>query len=593
MSAREADFPGTPIEQISAAEVRAQLERILAAPSWQGSRRRNEMLTLILEETLAGRGNALKGVTIAMAIFGRGADGQDKADAIVRVEARRLRRDLDCYYVDAGKDDPLRISIPKGGYLPHFERLGNPPDAVDATPPPSSPAHRRAPATAFGIAALACALLFAGLGLFLLWPRTAPAPVAAQAERGPAVLVRPLLVLGPGEHDRALASGLTHELITYLTRFPDFRLYAPMDGDLSDDDAREAARRLGTAFVLQGNVRAGISDVVVGMRLADAANGRVLWSETFRRAPTARDLAELTSEIAAEVAAALGYRHGPLLAELRQQIARTGDPSLSSYLCVLDYYAYRRDSPARGPGTEPVYRSLRDCLETAVALEPDYADAWAALAYLRLDGYRLGYERGAERESALAEAQRAADRALASDRDNVLALMALSVIRHYAGDYEGSAASGRRALELNPHDPVVLAALGWKLAVRGQHEEGRTLLERAIERSVNPDPYYFQPLAAVHLMQGDHQAMRQTAERATADGSGIGYSLLAIAQGYLGEADATAEALRRMAEAWPLLAEDPAAAYRVHHVHDAMVEALVAGLAHARATAAAAHAPGS
>jgi hypothetical protein len=105
----------------AADDVQAELERILSSPRFQASEKRRAFLRFIVEETLAGRADRLKGYTIAVDVFGRDETFDAKADPVVRLEARRLRRDLDSYYVDTGSRDAVRISIPKGSYVPHFE----------------------------------------------------------------------------------------------------------------------------------------------------------------------------------------------------------------------------------------------------------------------------------------------------------------------------------------------------------------------------------------------------------------------------------------------------------------------------------------
>ena len=122
----------------SADEIRTQMRRILADPTLQASPRRRELLRFVVEETLAGRAGLLKGFTIALAVFGRKDDFDPQADPVVRVEVRRLRRDLDSYYVAAGSRDPLRITIPKGGYVPHFEWREQP--SPGSTAPAAEPA---------------------------------------------------------------------------------------------------------------------------------------------------------------------------------------------------------------------------------------------------------------------------------------------------------------------------------------------------------------------------------------------------------------------------------------------------------------------
>ena len=90
------------------ADVLEQMERVLASPTV--SHRRRDLLRYLLEETLAGRADRLKGFTIALAVFGRDDSFDPSSDPVVRLEARRLRGDLDSYYVDAGSRDPgLRL----------------------------------------------------------------------------------------------------------------------------------------------------------------------------------------------------------------------------------------------------------------------------------------------------------------------------------------------------------------------------------------------------------------------------------------------------------------------------------------------------
>lgn len=102
-------------------EVRDALEALLASPHLDASDRRRAFLRYIVEETLAGRADRLKGYSVAISVFGRDESFDSNTDPVVRLEARRLRRDLDSYYVDAGSRDRVRITIPKGAYVPSFE----------------------------------------------------------------------------------------------------------------------------------------------------------------------------------------------------------------------------------------------------------------------------------------------------------------------------------------------------------------------------------------------------------------------------------------------------------------------------------------
>jgi TolB-like protein len=402
-------------------------------------------------------------------------------------------------------------------------------------------------------------------------PVEAPAEApAVAAVRGPSVFVVPFDALSAAEEDAFLAAGVTQALVSDLMRFPDFRLFSASESfSLGAGAAGEAVP--GADYLLRGSVRSEDGEVAVGAQLLDARSGEVLWSEVYLRSLSPRDLLAIQAEVAAEVASRLGQPYGILRGEAASRGA-AADPSMSSYACVLRAYDYRRTNEAAA------YAPTRACLEAAVLRDPDYAEAWAMLAYLRLDAARFGYVEGLGVAEVYPEAHLAASRALALDPGNVQALKALSLAQFYAGRFDEAVATARRALELNPNDPDTLAQLGYRLAVRGGFAEGVPFIERAIERSVNPAPWYFLPVAIDRLMKSEHEAMLEAAERASVDGSAISQSLLAIAHARLGHAAEAERALAAMAERWPLLASDPAAAYASHQAAEVIVEALVAGL---------------
>ena len=100
--------------------IREQLGRILESTPFVQSRRRQRFLEYVVHETLAGRGERLKGYSIALEVFGRPETFDPVADPIVRIEAGRLREKLRCYYDTYGWKDPVRITLPRGTYRPRI-----------------------------------------------------------------------------------------------------------------------------------------------------------------------------------------------------------------------------------------------------------------------------------------------------------------------------------------------------------------------------------------------------------------------------------------------------------------------------------------
>ena len=109
--------------KIDADQVRDQLDRILNSAEFAESARLKDLLQYLVTESLDGRGSRLKGYIIGIDVFERGEDFNPDADTIVRVQAGRLRSKLKTYYLTEGKNDAVRIELPKGTYRPRFERM--------------------------------------------------------------------------------------------------------------------------------------------------------------------------------------------------------------------------------------------------------------------------------------------------------------------------------------------------------------------------------------------------------------------------------------------------------------------------------------
>src|SRR5262249_32837256 len=155
--------------------IRRQLEHIIESSVFNKSTRLTAFLRFVVEESLAGRGDSLKEQVLASELYGRGSDFDSGNDPVVRVDARRLRDKLREYYTQLPAD-PVIIALPKGSYVPVFERgaaarLVIMPSPVAAQP--GADVHgRRSRAlllVALGLAALALAFL-----LYSFWPSRGP-----------------------------------------------------------------------------------------------------------------------------------------------------------------------------------------------------------------------------------------------------------------------------------------------------------------------------------------------------------------------------------------------------------------------------------
>lgn len=111
-------------EQISAEQIRAQLEILAQDDGFRSSKRSVAFLRYVVEESLRGAADQIKERTIGMEVFGRTTGYEPNLDHVVRTAASDVRKRLAIYYGDAAHRAELRIRIPPGSYIPHFEIPG-------------------------------------------------------------------------------------------------------------------------------------------------------------------------------------------------------------------------------------------------------------------------------------------------------------------------------------------------------------------------------------------------------------------------------------------------------------------------------------
>jgi len=436
--------------QPPAEEVRAQLEKIAASPGFAGAGRLAPFLRHLVESFLAGRTDGLKESVLGVEVFQRGADFDPRTDPIVRVEARRLRSRLDEYYIGPGADDALRISLPKGGYVPEFARLG-------AQRPVAGTPRRRWLLWAGAAAAVPCA---AGLGWWT-WKRTRPVVE-------PRIAVLPFVNLSNDKGNEYLSDGLTEELIDRLAKVPGLKVASRgmvFQFKGARTDIREIAASLGATSIVEGSVRSQNRRVKISARLVDAVEGNPIWSNTYDR--QMEDIFELQEELASAIANAL-----------RVELGRVGErvrPSISLEAYNHHLQARYQMNLYSVDGFRLALTHLQKCLELA----PDYVPA---LADSSVTYTLLGYYGAMPDDIAWPRAKSLADRAITLDPKLAEAWSARGLeAGFHRWAWDEAKAACERAIELNPASALAHSqyALAYLLPV-GRVDEAIRKFEKAI-----------------------------------------------------------------------------------------------------------------
>lgn len=257
----------------------------------------------------------------------------------------------------------------------------------------------------------------------------------------PSVAVLPLRNLGDGHGDAVLADGMTDEIIGRLARGGGLRVIARTSvfgfrG--SEEDVRRIADSLGVSHVIEGSLQRTGSRIRVAVGLVDASDGSTRWSETYDR--EVRDIFQVQDDIARAVARELDVRLGDGAGP------STARPQTRN---VAAYELYLRGSDDAALRSLGAAREAMENFRQAIALDPDYAAAYAGLARLSLRVMQSEAS-GTARRDLVAGAEEAALRAVALDDSLAEAHAALSLVRHVQWDMEAAETELRQAVTLDP-----------------------------------------------------------------------------------------------------------------------------------------------
>lgn len=451
-----------PRSGLPVAAIVEQLDRILSSSEFHATDKVRDFLRFIVREKLAGRANRLKGYSIALQVFGRGEDFDAANDPIVRIQAGRLRRALERYYLTAGARDPILIDVPKGRYIPRFTVQAGTQDQV----------HSKV---------------------------LQEAVTRPERRARPSVAVMPIQNLTDDVDQLPLATGLTEELATELTRFQDLVVIACHAGQQPPDfplDPAEIGRRVGARFVLDGTVRQDTDTVKVSAHLTDTSRGEQIWAEAFSHPREASCMIATQEQIAGLVVAAVASEYGTIARRLSSESRKKAPGDLRTYEAMLRYYNHQIS-----PSTESA-RSCFPALESAVEREPGYGPLYSALATLYCQMYAFD-ARGFERP--LDTALEYSRKGVYLEPGSQLARVILAYASYLAEDTETFREEASIALSLNPNSPYTVGAIGHMHTLRGEVDIGLALLDRAV--SYNPcHPAWFRSGYVIdHLVHDDYE----------------------------------------------------------------------------------------
>jgi TolB-like protein/Flp pilus assembly protein TadD len=377
------------------------------------------------------------------------------------------------------------------------------PEGVRVTPAPTAADHDQPPPSLLGRRTLAVAatLVVLGVGLGAGWLLKPSGPAPDRVAEGVFIAVLPFDNYSPDPADAYFASGMTEEITSQLSRVSALRVVSrtavsrALESRLS---LSEIAATLGVGAVLEGSVRKSGDMIRITTQLVDAASGRHLWSSDFDR--ELADVFAIQREVALAIVAALQAELSP------GDKARIETPPTDN-VAAYQLYLRSREFSATGIATN---RTSIELLRQAVALDPEFSDAWAFLSWRHTWAARLGDL------DAVEEAFATARRALDVDPASAFAHFALGSAYSVSEEIEENIASFEQAVALDP-DHSTLLDLSYNNAVTGRSAVALKQVTRAVRLSRNV-PNARAHAAAVLMMLGDEQRLEQWLDLAATEG---------------------------------------------------------------------------
>ncbi len=433
--------------------INIQLEKILKSKSFRESRNLKEFLRFVVKETIAGKGDQLKQYTIGTSAFNRGADFNPQKDPIVRIQAGRLRQQLNNYYREEGKNDGLIIEIPKGRYIPEFL------------------SKEKVSSTNFETNNLVSSV--------------------------PIISVFPFKNLSGIESNQYIADGFSEELIMTLSFFKHIKIIRASKKATNDSEHQKNTNKsFKTRFILDGSIRFKASKIKVIVTLADANNSEVLWSSEFLEPYELEKVIDIQETVAQNVAATIADVYGGVvIKKLHSETRKSTYKNIERYDAIIKFYQFQRNPT----GSE--YEKIIDVLNETIRKYPDFGVGYAALSNLILDNYALGFF--ADEKGLLDQGLAYAKKGVHYDPDNQMTRTHLGYAYFINNQLEDCIQQIHYAKSLNPNSAYYVGALGWAIALAGEWDQGMADIKLSYE--LNPDYPKWYHLATTLYYLKDHK----------------------------------------------------------------------------------------
>ena len=401
-------------------EILIQLSKILRSQVLRDSEMLRNFLSFIVKESLNPDGILLKQYSIALHAFNRSPDFDPTTDPIVRIQASRLRRNLDIYYQGEGLADSVLITLPKGTYIPVFKYSGKKEADV-------------------------------------------PLETINSQEGIYSIAVKPLKNLSSKKKSQLIVDGFSEEILIELSRFSHLQVIR-----LAEDESQISSSSI-ARFYFEGSMRFGEKHVKIAVGVTDTFNNQIIWTYQEKIDIENCDLINIQELVATNVARQIAGINGLICKKLFLESNWEDIHSMQAYVTFTHYYLYDKNP------TEKNANNLLEKLTKLVHKEPLFAPGWAVLANLHADAYALGLDK-----KNLENALSSAEKAIELQPNNQICQLYYGFSLMLDNRTEEAIIHFDKTIALNPNGIYYSGAAGWCFCMMGYLDKGYELVKSSI-----------------------------------------------------------------------------------------------------------------
>src|SRR5262245_10519080 len=353
---------------------------------------------------------------------------------------------------------------------------------------------------------------------------TEAAPAALPLPDKPSIVVLPFDNMSKDPEQDYLSNGITDVLTSDLSRISSLFVIARNTAFTYKGKAvniQDVGKELGVRYVLEGSVQKAGEQIRIVTQLLDTTTGGHLWSQRYDR--PLHDLFALQDEIVQKIVTTLKLQ---LTLEEQGYIVRKHTDNLEAYDAFLRGWEYHFRF------TKEAIAQARQMFEKAIALDPQYAEAYARLGYTYWAEWGLRWSADPQTLERLSEM---AQKAIALDDSLPMAHSLLGIFYAQKQQYDQALAEGERAVALDPNDAESYAVQAEVLNFAGRPEEALRAVEKAMRLNPRCPPWYLSYVGSAYRMTGRYAEAIATLKEVISRDPNFIYAHLQLAGSYLGQ----------------------------------------------------------